>query len=68
MNQPIPLASASMRIVPPLGRPKESNWVIWASASCPVGRSVIWKLMLKVGSKRFSGLSLNVLVNAEVYR
>jgi hypothetical protein len=59
-----------MRIVPPLGRPCWSYWVSWASASCPVGRSVIWRLMLKVGSKRvdqrLSGLSLNVLVDAGV--
>lgn len=61
MNQPTPLAS-SMRMVPPLGRPKESKEVIWASASCPVGRSAICRAMLKLGSKsdchRLSGLSL----------
>ncbi len=61
-------ALLTMRIVPLLGRPRESNWVIWASTSCPVGKSAIWKLMLKVGSKRFSGLSLYVLVNVELYR
>lgn len=66
MNQPTPLASLSMRRVPPLGRPSESNLVIWASASCPVGRSVIWRLMLKAGSKRvdqrLSGLELIWLI------
>lgn len=47
MNQPLPLASRSIRMLPPIGRPWESNLVIWASASCPVGRSVKEKLMLK---------------------
>jgi hypothetical protein len=54
INQPMPLASVSMRRVPPLGRPCWSNWVTWASANCPVGRSVIWRVRSKglVGSKR----------------
>lgn len=43
MNQPTPLASWSMRIVPALGTPEESKPVMVASASCPLGRSVIWK-------------------------
>jgi hypothetical protein len=44
----------SVRIVPPLGRPYWSYLVIWASASCPVGRSAIWRVRSKglVGSKR----------------
>ena len=41
MNQPTSLASWSMRIFPVLGFPEESNPVIVASASCPVGKSVI---------------------------
>ena len=51
MNQPTspfedkPLASWSMRIVPALGFPEESNPAIAASANCPLGRSVIWKFM-----------------------
>lgn len=70
MNQPTPLASLSMRSVPPLGRPYWSNLVIWASASCPVGRSAIWRSMLKVGSKRVcqsvGELSLYVLFDVGV--
>lgn len=34
-----------MRMVPALGRPKGSKPVMVASARCPVGRSVIWKVM-----------------------
>ena len=34
-----------MRIVPALGLPKESKPVMVASASCPVGRSVISYVM-----------------------
>ena len=45
MNQPTPLALWSMRIVPALGFPKESKPAIAASANCPAGRSLIWKLM-----------------------
>ena len=45
INQPTPLASWSMRIVPALGTPESSKPVMVASASCPVGRSVIWKSM-----------------------
>ena len=45
INQPIPLASWSMRIVPALGVPLSSKPVMVASASCPFGRSVIWKSM-----------------------
>ena len=45
MNQPTPLALRSMRIVPWLGLPSGSNPAIVASASCPAGRSVIWKLI-----------------------
>ena len=58
MNQPSPFALWSMRIFPPLGIPWSVNSVTWASASCPVGRSVTWRV-------RLSGLSLNVLVNEE---
>ncbi len=50
INQPTPLASWSISIVPALGFPEESNPAIVASANCPVGRSVIWKLM-------YSGIS-----------
>ena len=45
INQPTPLASWSMRIVPALGVPFSSKPVIVASANCPVGRSVIRKSM-----------------------
>lgn len=55
MNQPKPFALWSMRILPPLGIPWSVNSVTWASASCPVGRSVISRV-------RFSGLSCSVLV------
>ncbi|MEO1340419.1 MAG: hypothetical protein AAFV28_04560 [Cyanobacteria bacterium J06635_13] len=41
MNQPTQLASWSIFIVPALGTPELSNPVMVASASCPVGRSVI---------------------------
>lgn len=41
INQPTPLASWSMRIVPALGFPVSSKSVIVASASCPEGRLVI---------------------------
>ena len=58
MNLPSPFALWSMRIFPPLGIPWSVNSVTWASASCPVGRSVTWRV-------RLSGLSLNVLVNEE---
>ena len=34
-----------MRIVPALGFPEESKPVMVASASCPLGKSVIWKSM-----------------------
>lgn len=47
MYHPSPLASRSIRRVPPLGCPEGSYWVMTASASCPGGRSVIWRLMLK---------------------
>lgn len=70
MNQPLSLASESIRILPPMGRPRESYSVIWASASCPVGRSVKEKVMLKVGSNKvdqeLSGLSLYVLVDVGI--
>lgn len=46
MNQPTSLALRSMRMVPPLGIPWELYEVIWASASCPVGRSVISRVRL----------------------
>ncbi len=54
MYQPMPLASWSMRRVPPLGRPKGSNWVMVASASCPVGRSLTTSLKSKKVSKSTS--------------
>ena len=38
INQPLPLASSLMKIVPALGIPEASKLVIWASASCPVGK------------------------------
>lgn len=41
INQPTPLASESMKIVPALGTSEESKPVIVASASCPDDRSVI---------------------------
>ena len=41
INQPTPLASWSMEIIPALGLPWESKPVIVASASCPVGKSFI---------------------------
>jgi hypothetical protein len=44
--QPKPLASVSRVRVPERGRPKESKRVIWDSASCPLGRSVISMLRL----------------------
>jgi hypothetical protein len=44
-NQPTPLASESMRIVPALGFPDSLKPVMVASASCPLGKSVIWKSM-----------------------
>lgn len=54
MYHPMPLASVSISMVPPVGRPLESNLVTTASASCPVGRSFIWRLMFKglVGLRR----------------
>ena len=51
MNQPTspfedkPLASWSIRIVPALGFSEESKPVMVASASCPLGKSAIWKSM-----------------------
>lgn len=45
INQPTPLALWSIRIVPALGTPELLKPVIVASASCPVGKSVIWKSM-----------------------
>lgn len=42
INQPTPLASESIRIVPALGIPESSKPVIVADASCPLDRSVIW--------------------------
>jgi hypothetical protein len=46
MNQPRPLASVSRVRVPEVGRPMGSKPVILASASWPVGRSVISILRL----------------------
>ena len=45
MNQPTPLALWSIGVVPALGVPLALKLVMVASASCPGGRSVIWKLM-----------------------
>lgn len=47
INQPLPLASSSMKIVPALGIPEASKLVICASASCPLGRLVIWNVILR---------------------
>ena len=41
INQPLPLASRSMRIVPALGFAESSKSVMVASASCPLGKSII---------------------------
>ena len=45
MNQLIPFASWSIWIVPALGIPFSLKPVIVASASCPMGRSVMTKLI-----------------------
>lgn len=47
MNQPLPLASPSIRMLPSIRSPWESYFVIWSSASCPVGRSLTIRLMSK---------------------
>lgn len=66
MNQPVPLASSSMRRVPAMGWPLASKRVSWASASWPVGRSLIakfrsngvwfWRKDVQVGMVAFERL------------
>ena len=64
INQPIPLALRSMRIVPWLGLPSALKLVIVASASCPAGRSVILYVMsISVCGKRVDQRLVTLLLS-----